>query len=113
MRPVVIDLAGDPEWEIAARRHGANYVSLARTDFWLAKPSDGVVIVDGRGRHDASLELIAQLAPGLTRVLVTDQESPRDHERAYLAGTTRIVVLGRGEGQHDALIAEALAKGER
>ena len=108
MGATILDLCGDPQWTAVARAHGAHYVLLAKTDFWLTKPSDAVVIVDGRNRFDDGLELIARLAansaPNCARVLITERESAREHARAYRAGTTRVVLMGVGESGHTTLL---------
>jgi hypothetical protein len=116
VRSVILDLSGDPSWSALALAQGAHYVLLAGTDFWRTRPDDTLVIVDGRRHYEQSLELIARLAPssaGCTRVLVTERESARDHERAYRCGTTRIVLMAPGEITHADVLAQATATGTR
>ena len=63
----------------------------------------------GRGCFERGLTLIAGAVPrstAQTRVLVTERELPGDHQRAYLAGATRVVVMGRAEGGHLALLQD-------
>lgn len=113
MGEIILDLCGDPQWPAVALAQGAEYVLLAKTNFWLPKPHDAVVIVDGRNRYEDSLELIARLAaesgPDCARVLVTERESPREHARAYRAGTTQIVFMGVGATGHATLLADVAA----
>ncbi len=108
MRSFIVDLAGDPAWRAAARSHGAEYVGLSANP-WTTGEACGLLVVDGRGCFERGLTLIAGAVPrstAQTRVLVTERELPGDHQRAYLAGATRVVVMGRAEGGHLALLQD-------
>jgi hypothetical protein len=65
MRPIVLDLYGDPRWLAVARQQGAQYLLLSKTDCSLETPKDTVVIVDGRNRYEEGLELMTRLAAGI------------------------------------------------
>jgi hypothetical protein len=113
---VVIDLFGEPAWEPASRRLGVLYVP-ASTLGWWSLACRTPVLIDCRGRYADGLNLAAQLGkapgkPGAERVIVTEEISPEEHRRAYLAGVDRIVVLGPGEAGHEAIL-EDLSKERR
>jgi hypothetical protein len=106
MRSFIVDLAGDPAWNAAASSHGAQYVLLS-ADPWAAREGCDLLIVDGRGRFERGMKLIASAVPHATaRVLVTERELPSDHQQAYLAGATRVIVMGEAEGGHAALLSD-------
>ncbi len=117
MRPIILDLIGDPAWQTVAIAQGAKYVPLVGTDFWRATPNDAAVIVDSRNRYEEGLELISRLAvasvPGCARVLITERESAKEHERAYRAGTTRVVLMGLEESGHAAVLSEVAGVARR
>jgi hypothetical protein len=115
MRPVILDLAGDARWRSAADLRGADYVSLADSEFWVERTRARIIVIDSRQRYDAGLELVARLSfgspPAGVRVLLTERESAREHELAYRAGTTRVALMAPGEQSHEALLAHILAAG--
>jgi DNA-binding NarL/FixJ family response regulator len=115
MRLAIIDLVGDERWRVLASQRSASYVCLSESDFWVTRPDPQLIVVDGRNRYEAGLELIARLSagspPGSTRVLITERESAQEHERAYRAGTTRIALMTTGEQSHAAILADLLNGG--
>lgn len=114
---VVLDLTGEPAWEPVARRAGARYLSLAGDAFWTSASSTPILI-DCRGRYDEGIQLAERLRqstgePRAELVLVTERISAGDHQRAYLAGVDRVLVLNRGEADHAAILDALVARGGR
>jgi hypothetical protein len=106
MRSVIVDLVGDTAWRGAAQQHGASYIGL-HANAWADTGTCEALIIDGRGSFDRGLELMSSLAFQATlRVFITERELPGEHQRAYLAGATRVVVMAMGEGFHMALLGE-------
>lgn len=99
MMPLVLDLAGDPQWLSDPWRDRVSRIDLSAASFWTSAGERMPLIVDGRGRYEDALALLRKLAGDSekTRVLITDRESPADQAAAYLAGATRILVLAKGE----------------
>lgn len=96
MVPILLDLTGDPGWRRAAQELRLRRADLSTARYWSAEERRTPLVIDGRGQHFAAVELLQSLPRDgrAERVLITDREAPADHAPAYLAGATRIVVLG-------------------
>lgn len=99
MVPILLDLTGHPGWRRLTEELQLRRADLSTARYWSAEEQHTPLVIDGRGRHPAAIELLQSL-PRHTRaerVLITDREAPADHALAYLAGATRILVLGARE----------------
>ena len=115
MRSVILDLAGDPAWRAGANSHGMTYVAL-KADPWTAGEEFDLFVVDARGCFARGLEVVSAAVPRgarAVRVLVTERESPADHQLAYRAGATRVIVMGGAEDAHGSLLRDLLSERRR
>jgi hypothetical protein len=99
MRRALLDLTGDHRWRTAPWSTGLIHVDLSNVSLLGPGAFDVSVIIDARGRHEEGIALLEQLRGVRHRelILLTDREAPDQHSAAYLAGATRICVLGAGE----------------